>query len=242
MSDNNNGEHSYDVTYRSDSDVALIDYCASDLMVVQAARVSTQGSDSVQTTESSGLIDYLLRSRHGSPFESSYFRFLIRTPIFVAREFMRHRVASYSELSGRYRQLHPIFYVPPASRPLIQSGKAGEYNFTPGSMAQSLLVNTTMEDAASRAWLDYRTLLDAGIAREVARMVLPLSVYTDFYVSMNARGLMNFLSLRVKDDAAAYPTYPMTEIDEVARKMEHHLETHMPHTHSSFIKHGRVCP
>lgn len=492
---------STEIEFVSESSVQLVNSCASDLMVVQAARVSTMGADSLESGESAGLIDYLMRSRHGSPYESSYFRFLIDTPIFVAREFMRHRIAcvsgdtaisfrnsgskkngvlksgyrkktikqhyedfnngvtdslgrtrklssilnakvasldestmrmtmshveqvlkgepkemflvttfsgmeiktsidhrfftpygwqrleelvvgdevyvqrrslkkthrrvppatrngiqvwvthikefvianqgkkcrncgsldgpwrvdhiipivtdltkafdldnlqvlcvkcerdkttreqalavrtgnwssvsadaiksiesvgiedsydlsvaaphhnflangfivhnSYSEWSGRYSQMQPRFYIPKPGRPLIQVGKAGEYSFEPGTTAQNVMVKMQMEATSTDAWYGYQELLDAGIAREVARMVLPLNLMTSFYVSLNARGLMNFLSLRVLSQDCTYPTYPMYEIDEVARKMEERFAEKMPHTHGSFVKHGRVSP
>lgn len=231
-----------EATFRSDSDVQLVNCEASDLMVVQAARVSTIGAESIDTTESAGLIDYLLRSRHGSPFESSYFRFLIRTPIFVAREFMRHRIASYSERSARYSELQGEFYIPGPNRAVIQVGKQSQYQMINGTKDNLDDVREAIKSSSEVSWGFYQLLLEAGYAKEVARMVLPVNIFTEFYVSMNARGLMNFLSLRVKDEFATYETNPLYEIQQVAEKMESDFSVEMPYTHMSFIKHGRVAP
>jgi thymidylate synthase (FAD) len=211
-------------------------------MVVQAARVSTQGADSLGTGESAGLIEFLMRNRHGSPFESGYLRYLVQTPIFVAREFMRHRMASYSEVSGRYSRLVPRFYVPGPGRPLVQEGKAGEYRFEPGTETQQGITEGLLSVSAHKSAQMYDALLRQGIAKEVARMCLPVSTMTTFYVSMNPRGLMNFLSLRVKDKDAMFPSYPMVEIEEVARQMEELWTPLMPDTHRAFTTAGRVCP
>lgn len=220
----------------------MVDFCASDLMVVQAARVSTQGVDSLGTGESEGLIRFLMANRHGSPFESGYLRFLIETPIFVAREFMRHRMASYSEVSGRYTRLTPLFYIPPPERDLVQVGKPGAYTFEQGTVAQVGITEGLLSMSAHRAAKTYGDLLAQGIAKEVARMCLPVSTMTSFYVSMNPRGLMNFLSLRVRDPDSTYPTYPMAEIENVAREMEELWKPLMPHTCRAFQTTGRVCP
>jgi thymidylate synthase (FAD) len=122
-----------DVRFRSDVSVTLIDSMGSDQRICQAARVSTQGAESYETGEAAGLINFLARERHGSPFEHVLFQWLIEAPIFVWREFMRHRIASYNEESGRYKQLEPVFYVPDAERPLVQIGKTGNYEFIPGT-------------------------------------------------------------------------------------------------------------
>ena len=184
--------------------VELVRSSASDADVLFAARVSTQGEQTLEaaaagteaTARDRGLINYLMRDRHGSPFEHNSMTFYVQAPIFVFREFMRHRIASYNEESGRYRELNPVFYVPGADRNLVQVGKPGAYDFLPGTPEQTALVEAESRRVSTEAFEAYQRMLDAGVAREVARIVLPLNIYSSMYVTMNARSLMNFLSLR----------------------------------------------
>ena len=232
-----------DLTFRSDMDVFEEATNASDMAVVRAARVSTQGEETrTDDDESASLIRFLMRNRHGTPFEHNSFTFFVRAPIFVFREFQRHRIASYNEESGRYRVLAPVFYVPDLDRPLIQVGKAGEYRFVPGDTEQFILVRTSLQASSAQAYAKYQEMLDAGIAREVARMCLPVNTYSSMYVTMNARGLMNFLSLRTTSSASQFPSFPQYEIEVVAQKMEEIFRRHMPKTWDAFNSHGRVCP
>jgi len=168
--------------------------------------------------------------------------FFISAPIFVFREFMRHRIASYNEESGRYRELSPVFYVPDADRKLIQIGKAGSYTFIDGTKEQLEITEAAMKEAYILAYKQYQVMLDAGIAREVARAVLPVGLYSSMYVTMNARALMNFLSLRTAREGSHFPSYPQREIEMVAEKMEVEFARLMPLTHAAFEKSGRVTP
>jgi thymidylate synthase (FAD) len=234
------------ITFRSDVTVELVRASASDADVVFAARVSTAGEQSLEDVNadpaaSAGLINYLMRERHGSPFEHTSMTFFVQAPIFVWREHMRHRIASYNEESGRYRQLEPVFYVPNRERALIQVGKTGSYEFLPGTDEQYDLIDDQMKSACAKSYDAYLQMLDAGIAREVARMVLPVSIYSAAYVTMNARALMNFLSLRRKAEGSHFPSYPQREIEMVAERYEELWAEHMPLTHASFIKNGRVA-
>src|SRR4051794_29876729 len=132
-----------EVQFRSDMTVELVRASASDSDVLFAARVSTQGEQTLESARAGdaagnekrdrGLINYLMRDRHGSPFEHNSMTFYVQAPIFVFREFMRHRIASYNEESGRYRELRPVFYVPASDRKLVQVGKPGAYDFLPGT-------------------------------------------------------------------------------------------------------------
>lgn len=230
--------------------VELVRSNASDADVLFAARVSTQGeqtlesaqADDVDTSRSKGLINYLMRDRHGSPFEHNSMTFYVQAPIFVFREFMRHRIASYNEESGRYRQLNPVFYVPGADRNLVQVGKPGAYEFLPGSPDQSELVSSEVTAVATEAFASYQRMLDAGVAREVARIVLPLTIYSSMYVTLNARSLMNFLSLRTKREGTHFPSFPQREIEMCAEQMEEHFARLMPLTYEAFNANGRVAP
>ncbi|MEO6505615.1 MAG: FAD-dependent thymidylate synthase [Terrimesophilobacter sp.] len=243
-----------DITFRSDITVELVRSSAHDADVLFAARVSTQGektleSDRLEGTETEqdqkrnrGLINYLMRDRHGSPFEHNSMTFYVQAPIFVFREFMRHRIASYNEESGRYRELNPVFYVPSPQRNLVQVGKPGAYEFLPGTAEQSALVEQQTRDVSQQAFAAYQRMLDAGVAREVARIILPLNIYSSMYVTMNARSLMNFLSLRTKREDSHFPSFPQREIEMAAEQMEEHFATLMPLTHAAFNKNGRVAP
>jgi thymidylate synthase (FAD) len=235
------------VTFRSDVTVELVKASAADGDVVFAARVSTQGERSIDGAHSddptsAGLIRFLMRERHGSPFEHSVLTFAVTAPIFVWREHMRHRMASYNEESGRYRVLQPVFYIPGPDRALVQQGKPGAYEFVPGSAEQTELVDAEMRAAVAESYRAYERMLDAGVAREVARMVLPVSIYSSAYVTMNARGLMNFLSLRRKVAGSRFPSYPQREIEMVAERYEEEFARLMPLTHAAFVDNGRVAP
>lgn len=213
---------------------------ASDEAVVMAARVST-GAEA-DSGRDKGLINYLMRDRHGSPFEHNAFTFYIEAPIFVFREFMRHRIASYNEESGRYKELSPVFYTPDVDRKLIQVGKPGAYTFEDGDQEQFDAVDNAIFIASEDAYAQYQTMLDEGIAREVARMVLPVNIYSSMYVTMNARSLMNFLSLRTTREGTHFPSFPQREIEMVAEKMEEFFAEKMPVTYETFNKNGRVAP
>jgi len=227
--------------------VELVKSSASDSDVVWAARVSTAGENSLEdvdadSSRSEGLINYLARERHGSPFEHTSMTFFVSAPIFVFREFMRHRIASYNEESGRYRELRPNFYIPSRERKLVQIGKAGAYTFVDGTPEQYELTVSAIKESCIVAYANYQKMLEAGVAREVARAVLPVTLYSSMYVTMNARALMNFLSLRTAREGSHFPSYPQREIEMVAEKMEEHFSKLMPLTYNAFQKSGRVAP
>lgn len=232
--------------FSSEITVELVKHSASDVDVVTAARVSTVGERSKDfqddENKNAGLINYLVRERHGSPFEHSNFTFYVKAPIFVWREHMRHRIASYNEESGRYKVLEPEFYIPSRDRKLRQSGKAGHYEFSEGDDSQYAILVATLRRNCENAYTDYRQLLNNNIAREVARMVLPVNIYSSAYVTMNARALMNFISLRVSSSDSTYPSYPQREIEQVGETYESIFSTIMPITYQAFIQNGRVAP
>jgi thymidylate synthase (FAD) len=236
-----------EIIFRDDMSVELVKSSASDADVIWAARVSTTGDKSLEdvgadAAKSEGLINYLARERHGSPFEHTSMTFFISAPIFVFREFMRHRIASYNEESGRYRELKPVFYIPSKERKLVQIGKAGAYTFVDGTPEQFDMTVAAIKETCILAYKNYQKLLDAGVAREVARAVLPVTLYSSMYVTMNARALMNFLSLRTAREGSHFPSYPQREIEMVAEKMEAHFAKLMPITYGAFQKSGRIAP
>ena len=236
-----------EIIFREDMSVELVKSSASDADVIWAARVSTTGDKSLEdvgsdASKSEGLINYLARERHGSPFEHTSMTFFISAPIFVFREFMRHRIASYNEESGRYRELKPVFYIPSKERKLVQIGKAGSYTFIDGTPEQYEITVKSIKETCVLAYENYQKMLDAGVAREVARAVLPVTLYSSMYVTMNARALMNFLSLRTSREGSHFPSYPQREIEMVAEKMEAEFAKLMPITYGAFQKSGRIAP
>jgi len=214
--------------------LALDGALATDLAVVNGARVSFNQEAQEMSDRDAGLIRFLMRERHGSPFEHGYFRFLVKAPIFVVREHHRHRAGhSYNEWSGRYSKLEAEFYVPEYVR--TQVGKPGAYSFEPVDEETREMTRREIQENAERAFEAYERLLDQDIAKEVARAVLPLSTYTKYYWSCNPRSLMHFCGLR-NHEAAQY------EIRQYAAAAETFLEQLMPVTHAAFVAAGRVAP
>jgi thymidylate synthase (FAD) len=169
--------------------------------------------------------------------------FFVSAPIFVFREFMRHRVGfSYNEESGRYRELQPVFYIPGKDRKLAQEGRPGKYEMVDGPPHLLGTVQDIMATAYDKAYWDYQQLLKAGVAREVARAVLPVGLFSSMYVTCNARSLMNFLGLRTTHPDAKVPSFPQREIEMVAEKMEAEWARLMPVTYAAFNANGRVAP
>ena len=234
--------------FRSDMGVELVKASASDADVVWSARVSTQGEASLDALDadagrSEGLIRYLMSNRHGTPFEHNSMTFLVTAPIFVFREFQRHRIGwSYNEESGRYRELLPVFYVPGPERKLLQQGKPGHYEFVDAGPELTALAGESTRRAYAAAHASYREMLDAGVAREVARTVLPVGTYSSMYATCNARSLMAFLSLRTQAEGSTFPSFPQREIEMVAEQMEAELARLMPISHAAFVAAGRVSP
>jgi thymidylate synthase (FAD) len=214
--------------------LALDGVLASDLAVVNGARVSFNTASEEMTDRDGGLIRFLMREHHGSPFEHGYFRFIVKAPIFVVREHHRHRAGhSYNEFSGRYSKMEAEFYVPDNVR--TQVGKPGAYTFEPVSPEVRDQTRAEIEESAARAFESYERMLELGVAKEVARSVLPLSMYTKYFWSCNPRSLMHFCSLRNSE-------FAQFEIREYAKAAERFLEREMPVTYAAFVASGRVAP
>ena len=182
-----------------------------------------------------GLIRFLIRERHGSPFEHGYFRFLVKAPIFVVREHHRHRAGhSYNEWSGRYSKMDAEFYVPEnvahAGRQARQLQLRARRRPRPRRRAAR-----DRGERASTPSTAYERMLEQGVAKEVARAVLPLSTYTKYYWSCNPRSLMHFCGLRNHENA-------QYEIRQYAAAAETFLERLMPVTHAAFVANDRTAP
>lgn len=215
--------------------VALQDFAGSDVGVVNAARVSFAQQSEVMSKVDEKVLFFLMRERHGSPFEHNFFKFHVKAPIFVFREWMRHRISSFNEMSGRYTTLKNEFYIPLEENIREQVGKPGNYQFSQLDKKTAKAAVTTIKKETQSAWRAYQKLLDLGVAKEVARAVLPVTTYSQMIWSVNARGLMNFLSLRNATDA-------QYEIRVYAQAIEDILAETMPLTHQAFIENGRKSP
>jgi thymidylate synthase (FAD) len=215
--------------------VRLDDAMASDLSVVNAARVSFARRKEEMDEADEGLIRFLMRDRHGTPFEHNSFRFHVRAPIFVAREWMRHRVGSFNEFSMRYARATDEFYVPEADDVRTQVGKPGAYSFEPVSPELAEQTREDLRAVYEQAFATYERLVEQGVARELARSVIPVGAYTEFFWTINARSLMNFVSLRAAETA-------QREIRRYADACERFFAERMPVTHAAFVAANRIAP
>jgi thymidylate synthase (FAD) len=215
--------------------VRLDEAMASDLAVVNGARVSFARHKTEMDESDEGLIRFLMRERHASPFEHSVFRFHVRCPIFVAREWFRHRWSSFNEFSLRYAKATDDFYVPEPEDVRSQVGKPGAYSFEPVDDELAERTRDELREVYEHAFATYERLVDAGVARELARSALPVGAYTEFFWTVNARSLMNFVSLRAADAA-------QREIRRYADAVETFFAEKMPVTHAAFVAAGRVAP
>jgi len=220
----------------NDGFVRLVSSCADDLSVVNSARVSFGKTKETMEDADKGLINFLMREHHGTPFEHNFFSFHVKAPIFVTREWFRHRIGwSYNEYSGRYSVINDSWYIPDVGSVRTQVGKPGSYTFESMDEETAQDIIQVMDESNARSFREYTYLLERGVAKELAREILPVGAYTEFYASTNARALMNFINLRA-DENAQY------EIRQYANALAEYLEQEMPVTYSAFISNGGVAP
>lgn len=216
--------------------VELVDSYGDDLRIVNAARASFNRRHEVMEEGDDKLINFLVKHKHGTPLEMVDFTFLVKAPIAVAREWFRHRIGSYNEVSGRYVKLAPEFYVPRGDNIRKQQGKAGRYWYVPlGDTEKEIKVEHALQRHYDETYQLYENLIRLGVAKEQARLVLPVGMYTQFYFKTNLRALFNFLSLR-NDKKAMY------EIRVYAEAMEKTVEQVVPIAYKAFVSNGRITP
>lgn len=229
--------HSYDeIRYIHDNIgfVALESVMASDLSVVNAARVSFNKHIDEMSEADEKLIGYLMKNKHGTPFEHNAFRFHIKAPIFIFREWQRHRIGSFNEWSARYSELTGEFYIPDEVR--TQVGRPGTYTYRDiSSSTEGKMFLDKLEDNSKKAYEWYQSFLTDGVAKEQARLFLPVNIYSEMYWTVNARSLMNFLSLRNSE-------YAMKDIRQYAVIIEEMFTHWMPVTATAFVTNDRVVP
>jgi len=208
--------------------VRLVDYMGSDAAIVQAARVS-YGEGTKKVSEDRALIRYLMRRRHTSPFEMVEFKFHVKLPIFVARQWIRHRTANVNEYSGRYSVMKEEFYIPEAKDIRFQSTvnkQSRSEEEVPDELKQRFIEFLQKTHAAS--YEEYQRLIDEGLARELARIGLPLSLYTEWYWKIDLHNLFHFLRLRLDPHA-------QLEIRQYAHVMADMVKVVCPLAYEAFM-------
>ena len=259
--------------FTSEMPVTEIMQCGSDAMCAAAAWVCASTADALERAalkpnDVKGVIRYLTKHRHGSPFEHGSLTVCVDAPIFVWREWHRHRIGfaysdyaldaalgmSFNEQSARYMKLAPKFYIPPFDRPMICTP-----NWKPGRPKFLTLEDAAVDDALEphveydilleemkcgyrSEYERYARLLGNNLDPGLARDVLPVGIFSACWVTCNPRSIMSFLSLRTHDAGVAYVSYPLYEIEVVARKLEHIFASHWPETYAAFNENGRVGP
>lgn len=250
--------------FKSDIDVKLIDKMGDDARIAMAAWVSTSAEDGLRRAiekpdDVPGVINYLMKHRHGTPFEHGTMTFFVRAPIFVWREWHRHRIGfSYNEESGRYKQLDPVFYIPDRNRPMfkVDNWKPGRPKFMTIEQYQVVLDSTTGGSAENlykrlianlrysyeqsyEAYVDNLSMsIDPGLARDC----LNVGIYSACWVTCNPRSIMAFLSLRTHEPESNHVSYPLWEIELAARACEQLFSTYWPLTYKAFNDNGRTGP
>lgn len=184
-----------------DGFVRLVDVMGDDSSIVQAARVS-YGEGTKKIHEDRGLIRYLIRHQHWTPVEMVEFKFHVKLPVFIARQWIRHRTANVNEISARYSEMKDEIYLPPIEHISSQSNdnKQGR-NSEPFAKEQAQEIQDLIMQSNENQYKIYQNLLDRGVARELARTVLPVGHYTEWYWKIDLRNLMNFLALRLDPHA-----------------------------------------
>lgn len=227
-----------EIQFTSEITAKLLDVDGDEQRIARRARVSTQRDGE----QYEGLIRSLVRERHGSPFESAKMCWAIEAPIFVAREGVRHRVAGWNEESGRYVELRPIFYTPGRDRHLakVEGSRQMAYATEQGTFYQREVMISSVEANSIEAWERYQAMLERGILKEVARIVLPVNIMTHWHWEMNVRAITNFLSLRVRHPQSHIESKPQIEIQMLAEQMEHDFARYFPTVHDEWAATGRL--
>lgn len=237
------------IQFTSEMTVSYIQHMGTDHLFAEAARQSNNrtGSDPsvlVDEIRDTKLINKLLPQRHTSPFEHSGLTVAVHVPLFVSREWERHRTQSYSEMSLRYSVADPVFWLPDMGHGVMDVGtkmkpKRGWPNDEPDL---DVLQNTgsILQVSYELAWRYYQEQLELGVHQEVARACLPLGLYTRFWATANAINWLRFLSLRTHEPDAAVVSYPQFEIEQAARQVERIFEFLWPVTYAAWVKAGRA--
>lgn len=215
--------------------VDLVDYMGSDLRIVNAAQASFAKESEEFAFRENRILNSLIREEHGVPFEHVVFTFKMKLPIFLARQYVKHRHGSWSEHSGRYSELFPEFYVPEEKDVRRQIGKPMEYTFGPVEPGNASDFRAALVDANGCAWDAYVEAMAMGIAKEQARFSLPVNLYTTVVWTLNLRSLFNVIRLRVDKHA-------QWEAQQYAEALESMAQQVIPETMALWVQNGRPKP
>lgn len=224
--------------FRSNMTVTLVDHMGDEKRIMDAAKISTLAGASfdeeAEQKDPARFVRWLMREGHGSPFEHPVLTFYLEVPIFVSRQIVKYRHTSINEVSGRYSELDGTLYVHDDYRPLVQTGKTGDYQFEQGNSFQRYAARGGVMDASEQCWDQYQLMLDDGIAKEVARMVLPVNTYSQMVVTANLRTWLHFVAQR----ASEAPSHGQYEIAMVADQVGLVLQEHFPNVWQEFVEGG----
>ena len=239
------------VILKSTIEVEEIQQVGNDEMLARAAWVSTgqdrltpQG-EPINPEKVRGVLKYLISNRHGTPFEHGSLTVRVDAPIKVWREWHRHRIGwSFNETSGRYKQLDPVFWMPPVERLMIrpEGFKSSRPAFDRATPEEYEKVKETLLAGYEESYDRYEQLLAMQVDRGLARDVLGVGIYSQCYCTANPRSIMAFLELRTEEANARRPSKPLWEIDNAARQLEVIFAKHWPVTHTLWVEHGRMAP
>lgn len=221
-------------------EIELVDSMGSDLSVVNSARISYGGESEEMTTQDEKLVNYLAKNNHSSPFRHAFISFRIKAPEMVMRQWYKHVIGcswsspefhnhGWNEISGRYKEMPPQFYVPPTLRKQSTDNKQVSEGLLPG--VPNRLCKVAMRDVIESADKAYRMMLKLGVAREQARLILPLSLYTEVIWTASLQALYNFVALRDHDHA-------QEEIKLYARAISNLCKSKFPVSWEALTKHG----
>lgn len=221
-----------EIKFLSEPTVELLDFMGTDASPVQAARVSTKGAQ-VEEGAETGLNNFLMRESHLSPFEHAVLKFRFHVPKFTQVQLRTHRTISWNVESGRYKEWEPVFYLPSEARKVAQVGKTGDYTFQENvELLREAQIQIQM--LSKRAWGVYESLLEVGVAKEVARMVLPDNAYTSSIATGNLRAWLNFVGLRTQVKGSK----PQYEIEQVGELVGDYIQEKFPSVWSAWEKAG----
>jgi thymidylate synthase (FAD) len=236
-----------EIEFRSELAVDFIDKMGHDPRLVLAWLAFPPAPPAAEAAQGSvkGRLKFLIDKRHGTPFECSALTVRVHAPIKVWREWHRHRVGwSYNEESGRYKQLEPVFYLPPPDRPLMrrEGFKSSNPTLDIATPEEYDLLCASLKYGYRVAYGQYEVMLEAGVDRGLARDVLGVGIYSACYCTCNPRSIMHFLELRTEEAAARRPSKPLWEMHKVAKKLEAIFAEHWPLTYELWNAHGRCAP
>lgn len=236
-----------EIVLKDTIDVQYVQHMGNDERLVEAMMVSTKGlsAEDASHTAVRGRLNYLMANRHGTPFECGSLTVRVHGPIKVWREWHRHRIGfSYSEESGRYKQLDPIFWCPPPDRPMIEPPefKASRPGFVQPSEEEYVFMKESLRDGYQHSYDLYEKMLAKGFDKGLARDVLGVGIFSACYVTANPRSLMAFIELRTNRPDAKRPSRPLWEIDNAAKQVEAIFKKLWPITHAVWEANGRQAP